>query len=144
MHPKLKLFLLRWANNTAAVFVAASIVKGIKYNNFLGLATGSFLLGVLYTFVRPALRLLSLPLIIFTFGIFWFVLNGFMLYMVGNLLSNFRVESFMAAFWGALIISFISLVLNSLIGAGNARFQFRRVTQPPGKPDDDDGPVIDV
>lgn len=131
-------------NNTAAVFVAASIVKGIKYDNFLGLATGSFLLGILYTFVRPALKLLSLPLIIFSLGLFYFVINGFLLYVVGNLLSNFRVESFKAAFWGALIISFISLILNSLTGTGNARIQFRRLTPPPPKRDDDDGPVIDV
>lgn len=144
MSPKLKLFLLQWVNNTAAVFVAASIVTGIKYDKLSGLVTGSFLLGVLYTFVRPALRLLSLPLIIFTLGIFWFFINGFLLYMVGNLLPNFHVESFKAAFWGALIISFISLVLNSLTGTGKARVQFRRVTPSTAKPHDDDGPVIDV
>jgi putative membrane protein len=144
MSPKAKLFLLQWVNNTVAVFVAASIVKGIHYDSFLGLVTASFLLGILNTFIRPVLRLLSLPLIIFTLGVFFFVINALMLYMVGSLLTSFRVESFMAAFWGALIISFISLVLNSLTGIGNARFLIRRGTPPPRNPDDRDGPVIDV
>lgn len=143
MSPKLKSFLLQWVNNTVAVFVAASIVKGIQYDNFLGLITGSFLLGILNTFVRPVLRFLSVPLIIFTLGLFYFIINAFMLYVVGSLLNSFRVESFKAAFWGALIISFISLVLNSLTGTGNSRIQIRR-SEPPRNSDDGGGPVIDV
>ena len=58
--------------------------------------------------------------------------------------ASFRVDSFWAAFWGGLIISIVSLVLNVLIGAGGARVEFRRAGQPPSDRNDGDGPVIDV
>jgi hypothetical protein len=69
-----------------------------------------------------------------------------LLYSVGHLLQpNFTVDSFGAAFWGSLVISLVSLVLNSLTNSGDARIHFRQGKPPPPRPpNDDDGPVIDV
>lgn len=148
MPPKLKLFLLRWANYTVAVLVAASIVPGIHFNGLLTLAVAAFVLGILNTFVKRILIFLSLPLVIFTLGLFILVINAFILYTVGYVMTSFRasfhVDSFMAAFWGGLIISFISMVLNVLTGTGKVRMQVRRAASPPANRDGGDGPVIDV
>ena len=58
---------------------------------------------------------------------------------------NDYVDGFGAAFWGAVIISFVGLVLNLLTGAGNARVKVQRGTpKPPPNRDDGGGPVIDV
>jgi putative membrane protein len=141
--PKLKQFLLRWLNCTVAVLVAASIVPGIRYDNFLGLVVAAFLLGILNMFVRRVLILLSLPLVVVTLGFFILVINAFLLYAVGYVMTSFHVNSFGAAFWGGLIISLISLVLNVLTGTSGGRVQLKRVTPQP-KRDDGDGPVIDV
>lgn len=143
MSPKLKQFLLRWLNCTVAVLVAASIVPGIRYDNFLGLVVAAFLLGILNMFVRRVLILLSLPLVVVTLGFFILVINALLLYAVGYVMTTFHVNSFGAAFWGGLIISLISLVLNVLTGTSGGRVQFKRVTPQP-KRDDGDGPVIDV
>jgi putative membrane protein len=103
------------------------------------------LLGILNAFVRPILMLLALPLLIFTLGLFTFVINALLLYLVGALLApHFQVDSFGFAFLGALIISIISIALNALTGVGNTRVTFQRQQRPPPKSDDDDGPVIDV
>jgi putative membrane protein len=144
MPSKLTRFLLRWIINTAAVLVASYLVKGIHYQKPLDLLVASLLLGILNTFVRPVLKLLSLPLLILTLGLFSLVINALLLYFVGWLLyPKFTVANFSAAFWGALVITLVSLVLNSLTGAG-VRVQVRR-GPPPSKPrDDDGGPVIDV
>ncbi len=144
MSPKLKIFLQRWLINTAAVLVATSIIKGIHYDDAAGLLVATFLLGILNTFLRPVLMLLSLPLMIFTLGLFTFVINGFLLYLVGSILTNFHVDSFRAAFWGALVISGVSLVLNSLTGSGDSRIRVQRGTRPPDHTDQGGGPVIDV
>lgn len=146
MSPKLKLFLLRWLNSTAAVFVATCVIKGIHYDTIPGLIVATFLLGILNTFLRPLLMLLSLPLMIFTLGLFTLFINAFLLYLVGSVVNTFHVDSFAAAFWGALIISLISLALNSLTGTTNARIQVRRRSPPPPPDhrDDGGGPVIDV
>jgi hypothetical protein len=69
-----------------------------------------------------------------------------LLYWVGHLVKDFHVETFGAAFWGGLVISFVSLVLNSLTGAGNAQVRVRRGPPPPDRRNDPPGggPVIDV
>lgn len=142
----LKDFLQRWLINTFAVLVAAYLVPGIDCPNSLDLVLASLLLGVLNAVLRPLLLLLSLPLLIFTLGLFTLVINAGLLWLVGAILQpDFRVAGFWPAFWGALIISFVSLVLNSVTGSGSSRLTIRRgppAGQKTGK--DDDGPVIDV
>ncbi len=144
----LKAFLQRWLINTLAVLVATRLVTGITYDSATTLFVASLLLGILTAFLRPLMLLLSLPLLIFTLGLFTLVINALLLFWVGKLVNGFQVESFSAAFWGALVISLISLILNSLTGTGNARMQVRRGQAPPPPPDRDDkgggGPVIDV
>lgn len=144
MSPKLKNFFQRWVINTFAVAVAASLVKGIHYDTTTALIIASFLLGILNTFLRPLLLLLSLPLLVFTLGLFTLFINAFLLHLVGSLMNSFHVDSFSAAFWGGLIISLISLVLNSLTGTGNSRITIHRGGPPPNRRDDGNGPVIDV
>ena len=104
------------------------------------------MLGILNAILRPILRLFALPLLLLTLGLFFFVFNALLLYFVGNVVKGFHVETFWSAFWGGLVISFVSLVLNSLTGTGDARFAVRRGVAPPPKSSKDDGggPIIDV
>jgi putative membrane protein len=142
----MKSFLKRSLITGVAVILAANIVPGITYTPE-GLILATLLLGILNAIVRPILVLLSLPLLIFTLGLFILVINAVLLYWVGHLLQpNFVVDSFGAAFWGSLVISLVSLVLNSLTKSGDSRLQFHqgKPPPPPRPPKDDDGPVIDV
>jgi len=123
--------------------VAANVVRGIEAKNLTGLLVASLLLGVFNALLRPLLVLLSLPLVIFTLGLFIWVINALLLYFVGYLVKSFAVADFRAAFWGALVISVVSLVLNSLTGTGDSRVQFRRGRSRPDRRDGG-GPVIDV
>ncbi|MGA2802526.1 MAG: phage holin family protein [Verrucomicrobiota bacterium] len=144
-------FLQSWLINTLAVLVAVVLLHGhITYQRWSDLFIASLLLGVLNAFVRPILMLLALPLVIFTLGLFTFVINALMLYGVGWLMSppffetpHFQVDSFGFAFLGALIISIMSIALNALTGVGNTRVTFQHRQRPPPK-SNDDGPVIDV
>jgi putative membrane protein len=126
-----------------AVLVAAHLVRGISYDSFTGLLIASLVLGVLNAFLRPLLLLLSLPLLLFSLGLFVLVINAFLLYFVGWLVKSFHVASFGAAFWGALVISLVSMLVNSLMGPETGKVSQR---PPPDtkRPDDDGGPVIDV
>jgi putative membrane protein len=146
MSPKLKRFLANWIINTAAVAVAASIVHGIDYQGkFLNLFVASLLLGMLNAFIRPILLLMALPLLVFTLGLFILVINAVLLWVVGQLMApHFSVDGFKSAFWGALIIGIISLLLNSLTGTGTSRVEIRRGRKPPDSDQGGGGPVIDV
>ena len=143
MHSALKTFLLRWLINTVAVMVAANLIKGIECHTLSGLLVASLLLGIFNALLRPLLVLLSLPLVIFTLGLFTLFINALLLYFVGSLVKSFVVADFWAAFWGALIISVVSLILNSLTGTGGSRIEVQRGKRRSGR-GDGDGPVIDV
>jgi putative membrane protein len=145
MPKQLKEFLQRWLITTLAVLVATHMVHGIHYDNPAGLIVATLVLGLLNAFLRPVLMLLSLPLIFVTLGVFAIVINAVLLYLVGQM-KSFHVDSFGAAFWGALVISLVSLVLNSITGTGSARVTVTRGRRPPPpkKSDTGSGPVIDV
>ena len=150
MSRQLKEFIQRWIITTVAVLVATFILKPkIDYDNWQALLVATLLLGLLNAFIKPVLLLLSLPLLLFTLGFFTLVINALLLFFVGQLIQGFHVSSFGAAFLGALIISLVSVALNSLTGSGNARIRVERGKAPPKRRPPDDGgdgggPVIDV
>ena len=139
-------FLGRLVITTIAVLVASQIVPGIGYQTQTGLFVAALLLGILNAIVRPFLLLLSLPLLFVTLGLFTLVINALLLSLVGYLVQDFHVDGFWSAFFGALIISVVSVVLNSLTGTGNARLRVQRRRRPPPDrpPDPGGGPVIDI
>jgi putative membrane protein len=146
MPEKLKAFIQRWIVSTVAVLVATYVVRGIHYERWQDLLVATLVLGLLNSFLRPLLVLLSLPLLVFTLGLFTIVINAVLLLLVSALLGgdHFRVDGFWSAFWGALVISIVSLLLNSITGTGDARVSVRRGKPPAKKDDDKGGPVIDV
>jgi len=147
MSEKLKAFVQRWLISTVAVLVATYILRDrITYGTWVDLLVATLVLGLLNGFLRPLLMLLSLPLLIVTLGLFTIVINAVLLLLVSALLGgkHFHVDGFWSAFWGALIISVVSLLLNSLTGTGDARVSMRRGGPPKKSDDDKDGPVIDV
>ncbi len=144
----MKLFVQRWLITTLAVLVAASVVRGIRYDSVTALFVASLLLGILNALLRPVLLLLSLPLLIFSLGIFVLFINAGLLFLVGQMVKDFHVDGFWPAFWGALIISVVSMFANTLFGINPKRVQAppgpRPPTPPPPHHDDGQGPVIDV
>jgi putative membrane protein len=146
MSRRLKEFLLRWIVSTVAVLVAWYVVPGIHYKEWPDLLMATFILGLLNTFLRPLILLLSLPFLIVTLGLFTLVINALLLLLVSGLLSpRFHVDSFGQALLGALVISLVSVALNSITRSGNARIEMHRGKRPPpGGRGDGGGPVIDV
>jgi putative membrane protein len=146
MSDKLKQFLQRWVISTVAVLVATYVVPGISYGSALDLLIATLVLGLLNSFLRPVLMLLSLPLLIFTLGLFTIVINALLLLMVSALVgqAHFGVRGFWAAFWGALVISIVSLVLNSITGSGESRIRVERGKKEKPEPPKKDDDVIDI
>ena len=146
----MKKFLQSWVISTLAVLVAVYVEGHIHYQQWVDLVSASLILGILNTLVRPLLMVLTLPIVILTLGLFRFVINALLLYFVGFLLRpHFYVDSFPDAFWGALIISLVSVVLNTITGTGESRVRVVHRSRPhdsgpdsgPGSGDDS---VIDV
>ncbi|MSO57401.1 MAG: phage holin family protein [Acidobacteria bacterium] len=115
-------FLLRLLINAAALWVAIQLLSGIDHRgSWWSLLLVALVFGVLNAGLRPLLKLLSIPLIIVTLGLFIFVINALMLLLtswVSGLLDlGFYVDGFWSAFLGGLIVSIVSLVLSLFTGA---------------------------
>lgn len=114
-------FLIRWFITTLAVVVAAWLPTGISYDTAGALLGASLLLGIINALVRPVLLLLSLPFIIVTMGLFIFVVNALLLLLVASVVREFHVAGFWSAFFGSIIISFVSWTLSSVFRTSDGR-----------------------
>lgn len=113
--------LVRWVITALALFVAALIVPGIRVSGtaWVAYAVMAVILGLVNALVRPVLKFLTCPLILLTLGLFTLVINGFTLWLsarIANALGiGFYVDGFWPAFWGALIVSIVSVLLSALV-----------------------------
>ncbi len=109
--------------NMAALWVAVQIVDGISFGGeWWKLLLVAVVFSLLNTYLRPILRILSIPFTIITFGIFLLVINALMLLLTsavsGALHLEFSVHGFGAAFLGAIVVAIVGLLLSMLIGTG--------------------------
>ena len=142
--------LFRWFILTIAVWAATELVSGVKYDTPQDLLIAALVLGVLNAFVKPLLRLLSLPFIILTFGFFLLVINAMLLWMTSKMVHGFHV----AGFWPALKASLVVSLVSFFLGYSNRRSSQPRVVinRPPSSapssaphgPPPGNGPIIDV
>lgn len=107
-------FVLRWVLNSFALFFVMKLVPGIEIDSFSGLLAGTLVLGLLNTFLRPLIILLTLPVTMLTLGLFTLVVNGFIFYLAAHMVHGFRVTGFGTAFVAALLFSLFSFLLAML------------------------------
>lgn len=109
------MFLLRWLLNTLILIFVASIVPGISFTSFWSALVASIIFGLLNALIRPLLLILTLPVNIFTLGLFTLIINAFVFWLASTMVKGFDVSNFAAAFWGALAYWIISTIISSLL-----------------------------
>ena len=104
-----------WLVNTLALVAVAYLMPGISVASFGTAIVAALVLGLVNAVVRPILILLTLPATILTLGLFIFVLNGLLFWMVGSFIDGFHVAGFWSGFFGAIVFSLISWLLSSFL-----------------------------
>ena len=107
--------LVVWLINALALMAVAYLMPSIEVSSFGAALVAALVLGLVNAVVRPVLVLLTLPVTILTLGLFIFVLNGLLFWMVGSWLQGFWVGGFWAGVLGAIVFSFISWALSALV-----------------------------
>jgi len=107
--------LIVWLINAIALMAVAYLMPSISVSSFGAALAAALVLGLVNAFVRPVLVLLTLPVTILTLGLFIFVLNGLLFWMVGSWLEGFAVAGFWSAVFGAILFSLVSWVLSALV-----------------------------
>jgi putative membrane protein len=108
--------MFRFLATAAALWVAAKLVPGIHHTgSALALLGVAAVFGVVNTLIAPVIKLLSLPFIVLSLGLFALVINGAMLmltsWFAAKLELGFTVDGFIPALLGSLVISIVSAVL---------------------------------
>ena len=120
--------LIKWIINSLAILIVTYIVKGIQVASPITAIVVALVLGIINTFLRPFIILITLPINIFTLGIFTFFINGFFFYMVSKIVKGFVIAGFWPAFFGSLLFSTISFLLSLLINK-KGRMEIRSINE---------------
>lgn len=116
--------------NAAALYVAVLIVPNLEFTGeWWKLLLVAAIFGLVNTFVRPILRIFTLPITVLTLGLFLLVINALMLLLTGaisNELSlGLTVGDFLAALLGSIVISIVGMLLSAVIGGSRVAGRFR-------------------
>ncbi len=115
-------FILRWAINAIALYLAVLILPGIDLrSNLVSILWLALIFGLINALFRPLLKFLTCPLIILTLGLFTLVINTFLFWLtsiIGQSLGFGLVISdpiWWNAFLGGLVVSLVSVVLSLIL-----------------------------
>lgn len=108
------MILLKWFISALSFLALPYIIPGIYVRGFGTALLLAFLWGIIGITIKPILILLTLPINLLTFGIFTFVINGFLLWILGGIIQGFEVRGFWMAVLGALVLSAIHFLVHWL------------------------------
>ncbi len=107
--------LFRWILNALALLFVAYVVPGFGVESFYTALIAAIILGLVNALVRPLLFILTLPVTILTLGLFSFVVNALMLWLVSTIVKGLTIDGFVPALLGAIVLWAISLLTNWVI-----------------------------
>lgn len=110
----MSVLLISWLLSAISLLIVAYIVPGIEVRGLAAALIAPIVIGLANVTLGFVLKILTLPLTLFTFGIFLLVINALMLELAAFLVPGFFVASFGSAFIGAIVMSVVGLVLRSL------------------------------
>jgi len=110
--------ITRWLLSALALILTTKIVPGIQVASLTTLFVASLVLGLINAIVRPILIFFTLPLTIVTLGLFILIINGFTFWLAAHFVPGFHVTGFMAALFGAIVMSLLSFVFSFFIKTG--------------------------
>jgi len=106
--------VIRWMLFALALLFIAWIVPGISLASFMTAMWAALVIGLVNIFIRPVLLILTLPLNLLTLGLFTFIINALMFWLVASFVEGFMVSGFLAALIGSIILSVLSMFINDL------------------------------
>ena len=104
--------LVKWGLSAVALMFLAYLLPGIVVKSFGSALLAAAVIALLNSIVRPILIVLTLPVTVVTLGLFLLVINAWMFWLAGSMLSGFEVSSFWWALAGAIVYSLLSMVMD--------------------------------
>lgn len=107
--------IVGWFVSALALWLVAHIIPGIQVRDFGSALVATIIIGIVNAVVGPVLKLLGLPFIILTLGLFLLVINAFLLKLASWFTPGFRVDGFLAALLGSIVLTVLTSILRRAV-----------------------------
>ena len=142
----IKRILVIWAIQTVALIVGSLLMPKVEITNFGIAIIAAALIGILNAVLWPILSYILVPFAVLTLGLVALLMNGLVIWLASLLVEGFTVTDFWGAFWLALLLAAINLILSSLLTIDDDhswyRNQVQRRMKRVAKPEQTDVPGI--
>jgi putative membrane protein len=108
----MKHFLLTWLGTAVALVITSNIVSGFKIDDFRSALVAVIVISLVNALIRPILSFVTFPITLLTFGLFTFVINALSLGIASILSPGFRIDGFLPAFLGSIVLAIVSSAIN--------------------------------
>jgi putative membrane protein len=107
--------LFHWFISAGSLLIVSYLFPGIEVRGLGSALLAPIVIGFINATIGLILKIITLPLTVLTLGIFWLVINALMLQLAAAVVPGFYVGGFISAFFGAIVLSLINMVLRWLI-----------------------------
>ena len=106
--------LIHWFLSAASLLIVAYLFPGIKVEGLGTALIAPIVIGFINATLGIVLKIMTLPLTLLTLGVFWLIINALMLQLAAAVVPGFYVAGFFSAFFGAIVLSLINILLRAL------------------------------
>jgi len=107
--------LFHWFMTALAVWLTSRVVPGFYVDGPTAALIAAVVIGLVNATLGLFLKVVTFPLTILTLGIFWLIINAVMLKLASAFVPGFHIQGFAAAFWGAIVLSLVNVLLKWLV-----------------------------
>ena len=111
----IRILLKQWVIIALGVSLASFLNDGIQFDSATSLILGVLFISLLNLFIKPALVFFGLPFIVMSLGFGLLLINALIFALAGSLAPGFHVADFWSAFWGAVVVSLMTLLVNAFL-----------------------------
>ncbi|MDQ6701564.1 MAG: phage holin family protein [Acidobacteriota bacterium] len=108
-------WIVNWLLSAVSLIIVANVISGIQVQGFGTALVAALVIGLVNATIGLLLKIITFPLTIVTLGLFWLVINALMLKLAAALVPGFRVNGFLPAFLGAILLTLVSTLLHWVV-----------------------------
>jgi putative membrane protein len=108
--------LLNWVLSALALWIVARVVPGFHVSGPVAALIAALVIGFVNATLGVFLKVVTFPLTLLTLGLFWIIINAAMIELASAIVHGFHVDTFGAAFRGAIVLSLVNMLFRWLAG----------------------------
>jgi putative membrane protein len=113
--------LIQWVLTALAIWIVSRVVPGFSVSGPFSALIAAVVIGFVNATLGLFLKIVTFPLTLVTLGLFWLIINAVMIKLAAAIVPGFHVDTFGAAFWGAIVLSLVNMALKWVVMPDQAK-----------------------